>query len=192
MRVERSTTIDQPVDRVFEYVSTPENDPTWVPASLRHEMLSPPPMRVGSITEGSVVSREAHALHLGDHALQAAEYLRPAKRLRSDSRYHLRPARVLRWCPHQGHISRRGAVGRSLQADGASDEVDGPMAVRNPAAHTKESAGERSPPIRFTLGTGESVNYKHIDELTREDRKARMAAERKEVEWFIKCVELCK
>jgi uncharacterized membrane protein len=54
MRVERSATIDQPVDRVFEYVSTPENDPTWVPASLRHEMLSLPPMRVGSITEEDV------------------------------------------------------------------------------------------------------------------------------------------
>src|SRR5918992_3641080 len=54
MRVERSVTIDQPVDRVFEYVSTPENDPTWVPASLRHEMLSPAPMRVGSITEEDV------------------------------------------------------------------------------------------------------------------------------------------
>ena len=54
MHVERSATIDQPVDRVFEYVSTPENDPTWVAASLRHEMLSPAPMRVGSITEEDV------------------------------------------------------------------------------------------------------------------------------------------
>jgi uncharacterized membrane protein len=54
MRVDRSATIDQPVDRVFEYVSTPDNDPMWVPASLRHEMLSPPPMRVGSITEEDV------------------------------------------------------------------------------------------------------------------------------------------
>ena len=54
MRVERSATIDQPGDRVFDYVSTPENDPTWVPASLRHEMLSPAPMRVGSITEEDV------------------------------------------------------------------------------------------------------------------------------------------
>ena len=54
MRVQRSTTIDQPVDRVYEYVSTPENDPRWVPASLRHEMLSPAPMRVGSITEEDV------------------------------------------------------------------------------------------------------------------------------------------
>jgi uncharacterized membrane protein len=54
MRIERSATIDQPVDRVFDYVSTPENDPGWVPASLRHEMLSPAPMRVGSITEEDV------------------------------------------------------------------------------------------------------------------------------------------
>ena len=54
MRVERSEMIDQPVDRVFEYVSTPENDPTWVVASLRHEMLSPGPMRIGSITEEDV------------------------------------------------------------------------------------------------------------------------------------------
>jgi uncharacterized membrane protein len=54
MRVERSATIDQPVDGVFDYVSIPENDPTWVPASLRHEMLSPAPMGVGSITEEDV------------------------------------------------------------------------------------------------------------------------------------------
>ena len=54
MRVERSATIDQLVDRVFDQVSTPDNDPTWVPASLRHEMLSPAPMRVGSITEEDV------------------------------------------------------------------------------------------------------------------------------------------
>ena len=54
MRVERSTTIDQSVDRIFEYISTPENDPTWVPTSLRHEMLSPEPTRVGSITEEDV------------------------------------------------------------------------------------------------------------------------------------------
>jgi hypothetical protein len=54
MRVERSATIGQPVNRIFDYVSTPENDPTWVPASLRHEILSPPPIRVGSITEEEV------------------------------------------------------------------------------------------------------------------------------------------
>lgn len=54
MRVERSATINHPVDGVFEYASTPENDPTWVVSSLRHEMLSPGPMRVGSITEEDV------------------------------------------------------------------------------------------------------------------------------------------
>ena len=54
MRVERSATINQTVDRVFDYVSTPENDPTWVPASLRHEMLSLAPMHVSSITEEDV------------------------------------------------------------------------------------------------------------------------------------------
>ena len=54
MRVENSATIDQPAYRVFDYISTPENGPTWVPASLRHEMLSPTSMRVGSITEEDV------------------------------------------------------------------------------------------------------------------------------------------
>jgi hypothetical protein len=54
MRVERSGTINRPVDRVFEYVSTPGNDPMWVPISLRHEKISPGPMRVGSITEEDV------------------------------------------------------------------------------------------------------------------------------------------
>jgi uncharacterized protein YndB with AHSA1/START domain len=54
MRVERSATIKQPVERVFEYVSTPENDPTWVPVSFRHEKISPGPLRVGSITEEDV------------------------------------------------------------------------------------------------------------------------------------------
>jgi hypothetical protein len=54
MRVERSATINHPIDGVFEYASTPHNDPTWVVASLKHEMLSPAPMRVGSITEEDV------------------------------------------------------------------------------------------------------------------------------------------
>jgi hypothetical protein len=54
LRVARSATINQPVERVFEYVSTPQNDPTWVPVSLRHEKISPGPLRVGSITEEDV------------------------------------------------------------------------------------------------------------------------------------------
>ena len=48
MRVERSGTIGRPVNRVFEYDSTPGNDPTWVPASLRHQKLSPGPMQARS------------------------------------------------------------------------------------------------------------------------------------------------
>jgi hypothetical protein len=36
------------------------------------------------------------------------------------------------------------------------------------------------------LKTGESVYYKHIDELTREDRKVRIATEREEVAWLKK------
>jgi carbon monoxide dehydrogenase subunit G len=54
MRVARTATIKQPAERVFEYISTPENDPTWVPVSLRHYKISPGPLRVGSITEEDV------------------------------------------------------------------------------------------------------------------------------------------
>ena len=36
------------------------------------------------------------------------------------------------------------------------------------------------------LKTGERVSYKHIDELTREDRTARIEAEREEVAWLKK------
>ena len=40
------------------------------------------------------------------------------------------------------------------------------------------------------LKVGESVSYKHIDELTREDREARIAAEMEEVEWLKRRLEL--
>ena len=30
-----AVTIERPIEEVFEFVSTPENDPTWIPASLR-------------------------------------------------------------------------------------------------------------------------------------------------------------
>jgi hypothetical protein len=40
------------------------------------------------------------------------------------------------------------------------------------------------------LKVGEEIHYKHIDELTREDRKARMAAECEEVDWLMKRVGL--
>jgi uncharacterized protein YndB with AHSA1/START domain len=51
MDVARSTTISRPADQVFTFVSTPENDPKWVPVSLRHEKTSPGPMQVGTRTE---------------------------------------------------------------------------------------------------------------------------------------------
>jgi hypothetical protein len=130
MCVERSATIDQPVDRVFEYVSTPENDLTWVPASLRHEMLSPAPMRVGSITEEDVwfLGRRMR------YAWEITQYEPPtAFALRSISGSIPATIRVL----------LESLDAWSLQADGACDDVGGPTAVRDPAAHTKESAGER-------------------------------------------------
>ena len=36
------------------------------------------------------------------------------------------------------------------------------------------------------LKVGEEIHYKHVDELTREDRKARIAAESDEVAWLMK------
>jgi len=35
------------------------------------------------------------------------------------------------------------------------------------------------------LKVGEEVSYKHVEELTREDRPARIAAEREEVAWLM-------
>ncbi len=51
MYVESTVTIERPIEEVFEFVSTPENDPTWVPNSLRHQRTLPGPMRVGMTTE---------------------------------------------------------------------------------------------------------------------------------------------
>jgi hypothetical protein len=42
------------------------------------------------------------------------------------------------------------------------------------------------------LKVGEEIHYKHIDELTREDRPARIAAEREEVAWLKKRLGLPK
>jgi hypothetical protein len=39
---------------------------------------------------------------------------------------------------------------------------------------------------------GDEVSYKHIDELTREDREARIAAETEEVAWLKKRLGLLK
>ena len=54
MHVENTITIERPIEEVFEYVSTPENDPTWVSASIRNQRTSPGPMRVGMTTEEDV------------------------------------------------------------------------------------------------------------------------------------------
>jgi hypothetical protein len=42
------------------------------------------------------------------------------------------------------------------------------------------------------LKVGREVSYKHIDELTREDRQARIAAESEEGEWLMSRVRLRK
>ena len=42
------------------------------------------------------------------------------------------------------------------------------------------------------LKVGRDIHYKHIDELTREDRKARIAAEQEEVDWLMRRVRLRK
>jgi uncharacterized protein YndB with AHSA1/START domain len=54
MHVENTITIERPIEEVFEYVSTPENDPTWVSVSIRNQRASPGPMRVGMTTEEDV------------------------------------------------------------------------------------------------------------------------------------------
>jgi len=42
------------------------------------------------------------------------------------------------------------------------------------------------------LKVGGHIHYKHIDELTREDRTARIAAEREEIDWLMNRVRLRK
>ncbi len=54
MHAENTVTIDRPIEEVFEHASTPENDPTWVPASIRNQRTLPGPMRVGMTTEETV------------------------------------------------------------------------------------------------------------------------------------------
>jgi uncharacterized protein YndB with AHSA1/START domain len=54
MHVENTITIERPIEEVFEYVAAPENDPTWVSASLRHRRTAPGPVHVGTTTEEDV------------------------------------------------------------------------------------------------------------------------------------------
>src|SRR4029450_1391968 len=54
MQVENTITIERPIEEVFEYVSTPENDPTWVSVSIRNQRTLPGPMGVGMTIEEDV------------------------------------------------------------------------------------------------------------------------------------------
>jgi uncharacterized protein YndB with AHSA1/START domain len=54
MHMENTITIERPIEEVFEYVSTPENDPRWVSVSIRNQRTLPGPMRVGMTTEEDV------------------------------------------------------------------------------------------------------------------------------------------
>ncbi len=54
MHMENTITIERPIEELFEYVSTPENDPRWVSVSIRNQRTSPGPMRVGMTTEEDV------------------------------------------------------------------------------------------------------------------------------------------
>ena len=45
---------------------------------------------------------------------------------------------------------------------------------------------------RVKLKVGEEIHYKHIDKLTREDRRARLAAETEEVDWLMERLRLRK
>jgi uncharacterized protein YndB with AHSA1/START domain len=51
MHVENTITIEQPIEELFEYISTPENDPRWVSVSISNQRTLPGPMRVGMTTE---------------------------------------------------------------------------------------------------------------------------------------------
>jgi uncharacterized protein YndB with AHSA1/START domain len=54
MHVENTITIERPIEEFFEYVSTPENDPTWVSVSTRNQRTLPGPMRVRMTMEEDV------------------------------------------------------------------------------------------------------------------------------------------
>jgi polyketide cyclase/dehydrase/lipid transport protein len=47
-RVEETIAIEQPPEKVFEFVTTPENDHLWSSTALERRRESPGPIRVGS------------------------------------------------------------------------------------------------------------------------------------------------
>jgi hypothetical protein len=65
-----AVTIERPIEEVFDFVSTSENDPTWVSASLRHQRASSGPMRGDDHGEGHDVPQTEGEVRLGSYALR--------------------------------------------------------------------------------------------------------------------------
>jgi len=73
MHVEDTLRIERPIEEVFEFVSTPENDLTWVSASLRHQRAWSGPMRVAMTTDEDVSFLERTA----GYAWEVTDYRPP-------------------------------------------------------------------------------------------------------------------
>lgn len=52
IKFEHSIVINRPVEEVFKFVTTPENDPLWIQSTLKSEQTSEGPMGVGAIVRG--------------------------------------------------------------------------------------------------------------------------------------------
>jgi uncharacterized protein YndB with AHSA1/START domain len=48
MQIERSVTINRPIEQVFAFVANPDNNPRWQPEVIEHTMLTEGPMGLGS------------------------------------------------------------------------------------------------------------------------------------------------
>ena len=79
----------------------------------------------------------------------------------------------------QGKLAR--ALGHALPGESQED-------LDRIAAEDRRLAQEGM----VKLKVGEEIHYKHIEELTREDRTARMEAEREEVDWLMNRLRLRK
>jgi hypothetical protein len=77
MHVENTISIEQPIEELFEYVSTPENDPTWVSVSIRNQRTSPGPMRESCTCEVRRINLLRGWVNRAIASLQA-RHLRPA------------------------------------------------------------------------------------------------------------------
>jgi hypothetical protein len=79
----------------------------------------------------------------------------------------------------QGKLAR--ALGHALPGESQED-------LDRIAAEDRRLAQEGM----VKLKVGEEIHYKHIDELAREDREARIAAEREDIAWLKKRLGLPK